>query len=97
MFKAARVSFTTLKMYKIYRLVNKIVCCQRWFEIEHTLGEILNRRELSIDFTAQHQTIEHIECIEHIKTIKPNLLRGSSRVIIKVINLGIIVPHKIKH
>ena len=49
--------------------------------IEHTLGEISNRRELSIDFTGQHRThgthrthrttsnhIEHIERIEQHRT-----------------------------
>ena len=64
--------------------------------IEHTLGEISNRRELSIDFTAQHRThgthrthrttsntsnaSNNIEHIERIKAIEPNLIRGSSRV-----------------
>ena len=49
--------------------------------IEHTLGEISNRRELSIDFTAQHRThgthrthrttsntSNHIERIEQHRT-----------------------------
>ena len=115
-----RVSFTTLKTYKMYRLVNKIVRCQRWLEKLSSIPFRWNLKSTrafdrfyrttsnSRNSSNTSNYIEHIEPhrthrttsnhIERIKTIKPNLIRGSSRVI-KVAELlcWMIVQQKLRY
>ena len=62
--------------------------------IEHTLGEISNRRELSIDFTAQHRT--HGTHRTHRTTSNPSNTSNNIEHIERIERIKTIEPNLIR-
>ena len=85
-----RVSFTTLKTYKMYRLVNKIVRCQRWLEklssipfrwnLKSTRAFDRFYRTTSNSWNSSN-TSNHIEHIEPHRTHQNNQAEFNTRLI----------------